>query len=427
MVVARRAAPGWLISRGRRRRMRSRTSTRRVACPAIRVATRTCSRAAAAMAIRWWRRVSWTISFAASGPVAASGGLPARTTRVGACLSGERGARVPGRGDVVSGLVGALLFAAGVGLVWFGALTDLPGRVGAAAAVPRRGAAASELALRVGLPALVLAPVCGADRLGPARGAGARAVGCGGWGVRCRWCCAGAGPSGSVGSGSKHGRPRSSSWRTALEAGLAFPAAALFVAESGPIVASRRVRALSIAASARASSSAALDQLARAPERAAASAAAMLRAAFVDLPTGGVAPVLRELARVLRDRWETRERARTRALSLHREAAILARQPAGVCALDRRHLARLPERLPKRRRHARQSDRRARDLRLLPGDAAARPHPRAGRKREEAMSGIVAGFLVFSRRRAAAGLAPLRGEDAGPECAACARTRRDPR
>ena len=60
----------------------------------------------------------------------------------------------------MSGALGALLFAAGVGLVWFGALTDLPART------LRRlravtGVAVSELALRVGLPALVLAPLCG--------------------------------------------------------------------------------------------------------------------------------------------------------------------------------------------------------------------------------------------------------------------------
>jgi len=63
------------------------------------------------------------------------------------------------------------------------------------------------------------------------------------------------------------------------------------------------------------------------------SASAILRAAFVDVPTGGVAPVLRELARVLRERWETRERARSRALSLRREAAILAVSPLAFVLL----------------------------------------------------------------------------------------------
>jgi Flp pilus assembly protein TadB len=46
-----------------------------------------------------------------------------------------------------------------------------------------------------------------------------------------------------------------------------------------------------------------------------------------------VAPVLRELARVLRERWETRERARSRALSLRREAAILAVSPLAFVLL----------------------------------------------------------------------------------------------
>src|SRR5581483_11247504 len=73
--------------------------------------------------------------------------------------------------------------------------------------------------------------------------------------------------------------------------------------------------------------------LARAPERAAASAAAILRAAFVDVPTGGVAPVLRDLARVVRERWEIRERADSRALSLRREAAILAVSPLAFVLL----------------------------------------------------------------------------------------------
>jgi Flp pilus assembly protein TadB len=76
-----------------------------------------------------------------------------------------------------------------------------------------------------------------------------------------------------------------------------------------------------------------LDELARAPERAAASTAAILRAAFLDLPTGGVAPLLRDTARVLRVRWETSERARSRALSLAREASILAVSPLAFLLL----------------------------------------------------------------------------------------------
>ena len=171
----------------------------------------------------------------------------------------------------------------------------------------------------------------------------------------------------------------------------------------------------------------ALDELARAPERAAVSAAAILRAAFVDVPTGGVAPVLRELARVLRERWETRERARSRALSLRREAAILAVSPLAFVLLIG---ASSPGYLSAYRSAAGTLVSLVGALvivGLLSGDAAARPDPRAGRKGGEAMSGVVAGFLVFSARRAAAGVAPLRGEDAGVECAAGARARRDRR
>ena len=43
--------------------------------------------------------------------------------------------------------------------------------------------------------------------------------------------------------------------------------------------------------------------------------------------------MLRELAVVLRERWELREKARSRALSLHREAAILAVSPLAFLLL----------------------------------------------------------------------------------------------
>jgi tight adherence protein B len=224
----------------------------------------------------------------------------------------------------VSSLVGALLFAAGVGLVWFGALTDLPGQA-ARRLRAATGAAASELALRVGLPALVLAPVLGLitwDLLGVPALALLAAAGGAYVPVVVRRSRAERGR-----------REREQGWPAALEqladgleAGLAFPAAVLFVAESGP--SSLRGEFAEFYRSIREGElETGLNDLARAPERAAASAAAILRAAFVDLPTGGVAPVLRELARVLRDRWEARERARSRALSLHREAAILAVSP----------------------------------------------------------------------------------------------------
>jgi tight adherence protein B len=224
----------------------------------------------------------------------------------------------------VSGFVGAGLFAAGIGLVWFGALTDLPVRATQRLRAAT-GVAPSELALRVGLPALVLAPVCGVigwDLLRvPALALLAAAGGAYAPVVLRRSRV------------ERQRREREQGWPSALdqladglEAGLAFPAAAKFVAQSGPS-SLRRDFARFYRSIREGELETALDELAHAPERAAVSASAILRAAFVDVPTGGVAPVLHELARVLRERWETRERARARALSLRREAAILAVSP----------------------------------------------------------------------------------------------------
>ena len=224
----------------------------------------------------------------------------------------------------MSGALGAVLFAAGVGLVWFGALTDLPARTGGRFRAVT-GARVSELAVRVGLPALALAAVCGLV-VWWLLGVPALAL-----------LAAGAGAYAPVivrrSRLERRRREREQGWPAALdqladglEAGLGFPAAVLFVAQSGPSPLRqdfarfyRHIREGELEAG--------LVELARAPERAAISVAAILRAAFVDVPTGGVAPVLRELGRVLRERWETRERARSRALSLHREAAILAVSP----------------------------------------------------------------------------------------------------
>ena len=230
----------------------------------------------------------------------------------------------------MSAAFGAVLFAAGVGLVWFGALTDLPART------LRRlravtGVAVSELALRVGLPALVLALLCAlvAWRLLGVPALALLAAVAGGYApVLVR-----------RGRVERQGREREQGWPAALdqladglEAGLAFPAAALFVAKSGPSPL-RRDFARFYRSIREGDLETGLEELALAPERAAVSVAAILRAAFVDLPTGGVAPVLRELARVLRERWETRERARSRALSLRREAAILAVSPLAFVLL----------------------------------------------------------------------------------------------
>ena len=53
----------------------------------------------------------------------------------------------------------------------------------------------------------------------------------------------------------------------------------------------------------------------------------LLRASLLELPAGGLAPVLRELAGVLSERLEAREKARSRASTLQLEAAILALSP----------------------------------------------------------------------------------------------------
>jgi tight adherence protein B len=220
-------------------------------------------------------------------------------------------------------LLGAFLFAIGVGIVWFGALGDLA-HVGSKRLGSARGAV-SGLMLRVGGPALLLAPLC-AFVVWWLLAVPALAV-----------VAAAAGAYAPLlvrrSRSERRRREREQAWPAALdqladglEAGLAFPAAALFVAQSGPSPLRgefarfyRSVREGALEPG--------LQELARSGERAAGSAAALLRAAFVDVPTGGVAPVLRELAAVLRERWETRERARSRALSLRREAAILAVSP----------------------------------------------------------------------------------------------------
>ena len=112
----------------------------------------------------------------------------------------------------------------------------------------------------------------------------------------------------------------------ALESGLGFPAAAAFVASSGPPQLRARFGLLAERIR-RGELDEGLDAVAAAPEQAARAAAALLRAALVELPTGGLAPLLRELARVSGERFEARERARVRALALRREATLLAASP----------------------------------------------------------------------------------------------------
>jgi Flp pilus assembly protein TadB len=118
----------------------------------------------------------------------------------------------------------------------------------------------------------------------------------------------------------------------ALESGLAFPAAVAHVTASGPAVLrgefaafGARLRGDDIAS--------AVEGLRGVGERTADSVARLLRAALVDTPTGGLAPVLRELANVLAERLQAREKARTRAANLRVEAAIVALSPILILLL----------------------------------------------------------------------------------------------
>ena len=112
----------------------------------------------------------------------------------------------------------------------------------------------------------------------------------------------------------------------ALEAGIAFPAAVALLGEAGPV--SLRSEFTSFQARLRAAGlEAALDGLARAGERTSDTVALLLRAGLLELPAGRLAPLLRELSEVLGERFEAREKARTRASSLQVEAAVLALSP----------------------------------------------------------------------------------------------------
>jgi len=130
---------------------------------------------------------------------------------------------------------------------------------------------------------------------------------------------------------SKRGRERAwpaalAQLADALEAGLAFPAAIALLGETGPIP----LRAEFARMHARLRSdglAAALEQLAATGERTAGTVVLLLRAGLVELPAGGLAPLLRDLSVMLSERFEAREKARTKSSSLQLEAAILALSP----------------------------------------------------------------------------------------------------
>ena len=135
------------------------------------------------------------------------------------------------------------------------------------------------------------------------------------------------------------GRERERAWPAALaqladalEAGVAFPAAVTLVAGGGPVPLRREFAAFH-GRLRTAGLEAAVEGLAEAEERTTDTVALLLRAGLLELPSGRLAPVLRELSGVLAERLEAAEKARTRASSLQVEAAILAVSPAVLLLL----------------------------------------------------------------------------------------------
>jgi tight adherence protein B len=220
----------------------------------------------------------------------------------------------------------AFCFAAGIGLVWFGLLYELPLRAG----VPPVRRLLEAAGVRVDPRAFVLGCVV----LGVLAGLVVSAVvdvpvlalaaGCAGGWAPVAWARS---------RRERRRRERERAWPAAvaqladaLEAGIAFPAAVALAAESGP--AALRSELSRFHARLRAEGlGAAVDGLQAADERTTDTVALLLRAGLLDLPAGGLAPALRELAGVLSERLEAREKARSRAHSLQVEATILALSP----------------------------------------------------------------------------------------------------
>jgi tight adherence protein B len=228
----------------------------------------------------------------------------------------------------MTGFLLGLCFAAGIAFVWVG-LTSRPSAIRHRPRLPSRALLDEAnvpisplgLVLAVGVAALVGGLVAWSIidvptvALAGATGSGWAPVG---W-LRARR--------------ERARRERERSWPAAidqladaLEAGLALPAGIALVAQGGPeplrpdfAAFHARLRASGLAA--------AVDGLATAPERAAETVALLLRAGLVELPAGGLAPALRDLARVLSERFEARENARSRSASLQLEAAVLAVSP----------------------------------------------------------------------------------------------------
>lgn len=229
----------------------------------------------------------------------------------------------------MTGLLLAMCFAAGVALVWLGTFGEvtLPA---VPASLERLGALVRDAGLSM-KPATFVAAAIGSGLLAAVVTwslvavpiiAAVAAIG-GSW-APVAWARA---------RRDRKQRERERAWPAALsniadalEAGVAFPAAVALAGERGPTA----LRADWTAFHARMRSGgldAAVEGLAGTGERSADTVAVLLRAGLLELPTGGLAPVLRDLAQMLSERFEAREKARSRAASLQLEAAILALSP----------------------------------------------------------------------------------------------------
>jgi tight adherence protein B len=232
--------------------------------------------------------------------------------------------------------LGALMLALGVGFVWFGAVVRVQVSVPAGAQLARVGPLLEEAGVNLSPRAFVaIVAGCGA------------VVGVIVWLVLALPAAVFAGvlvgavvPVARVRARrEQRRREREAAWPAvlaqladALEAGLAWPAAVQLVARSGP--AALRGEWSAFATRLRSGDlDIALAGLRGAQERTADSVAVLLRAALVDVPAGGLAPMLRRLAKMLSERLESTEKARSKRATLHTEAAVLALSPIAILLL----------------------------------------------------------------------------------------------
>lgn len=227
------------------------------------------------------------------------------------------------------GLLLAVCFASGVGLLWFGLLYDVrlpdPTRRlqvlldAADARLDPRLFALVCLASGA-LAGLIVVAILEVPVLGIAAGLG------GAWAPIARLRA----------RRERTARERERAWPAvisqladSLEAGLAFPAAVGLAARSGPsalrgelALFHTRLRTSGVVA--------ALDGLSATGDRTSDTIVLLLRAGLVDLPSGRLAPELRKLARLSGERFEAAEKARSRTQILRAQAAVFALGPPGL-------------------------------------------------------------------------------------------------